>query len=266
MSNIHPTAIVDDKATLGAGVEVGPYCIIGPKVVLGDNVHLHSHVVIEGNTSIGEGCEIFPFASIGGKPQDLKFGGEETRLEIGARNRIREYVTMNPGTAGGGALTKVGNDGLFMIGAHVAHDCIVGNGVIMANNATLAGHVVVGDFAIIGGLSAIHQFVRIGAHAMVGGMTGVENDVIPFGSAMGERARLSGLNIVGLKRRGFSKEDIHNLRRAYRMLFADEGTMGERVQDVKKLFGENDAVMDIITFVAEQSSRGITQPQTGHAD
>ncbi len=266
MSNIHPTAIVDEKASYGAGVEIGPYCIIGPNVSLGDNVRVHSHVVIDGHTTIGEGTEIYPFASIGGNPQDLKYAGEETRLEIGARNRIREYVTMNPGTEGGGSLTSVGNDGLFMIGAHVAHDCIVGNHVIMANNATLAGHVVVSDFAIIGGLSAIHQFVRIGAHAMVGGMTGVENDVIPFGSVMGERARLSGLNIVGLKRRGFSKEDIHNLRRAYRMLFADEGTMGERVQDVKKLFGDNTAVMDIVNFMVEQSSRGITQPQVGHAD
>lgn len=265
-ATIHPTAIVDPAASLDEDVKIGPYCIVGADVVLGDGVTLHSHVVVDGRTEIGAGTEIFPFASIGMQPQDLKYKGEPSTLIIGRNNRIREHVTMNPGTEGGGMETRVGDNGLFMVGAHVAHDCIVGNNVIMANNATLAGHVVLEDFAIIGGLSAIHQFVRIGKHAMVGGMSGVENDVIPYGSVMGDRARLSGLNIVGLKRRGFNKEDVHNLRRAYRMLFADEGTMGERVQDVAKLFDDNSGVMEIVEFMSGSSSRGITQPKSGHGD
>lgn len=266
MPQIHPTAIVDPAARIGADVEIGPYCVVGPDVSLGDGVRLHSHVVVDGRTEIGEGTQIFPFASIGTQPQDLKYSGEPSRLIIGKFNRIREHVTMNPGTEGGGMETRVGDNGLFMVASHVAHDCIVGNNVILANNATLAGHVVVGDFAIIGGLSAVHQFVRIGQHAMVGGMSGVENDVIPYGSVMGDRARLSGLNIVGLKRRGFGKEDVHNLRRAYRMMFADEGTMSERLADVAKLFDGNAAVKDILDFMSTVSSRGVTQPRAGHGD
>jgi UDP-N-acetylglucosamine acyltransferase len=267
MTNIHPSAIVDPLATLADTVRVGPFCSIGPNVVLEANVHLHSHVVIDGRTKIGEGSEIFPFASIGLAPQDLKYRGEESFLEIGKRNKIREYVTMNPGTEGGGLLTRVGDDCLFMVGAHVAHDCLVGNNVILANNATLAGHVTVGDFAIIGGLSAVHQFVRIGPHAMIGGMSGVENDVIPYGSVMGDRASLCGLNVVGLKRRGFDKETIHRMRSAYRMLFADEGTIKERVADVAEIFGTDEAVKQIVDFVQAQSSRGLTQPRAlGQAD
>lgn len=264
MSSIHQTAIVDPKASLGKNVQIGPYCIIGADVKLGDDVKLHSHVVVDGDTEIGAGTEIYPFASIGTRPQDLKFAGEKSKLVVGKNNQIREYVTMNPGTDGGGLLTKVGDNCLFMMSTHVAHDCILGDNVILANNATLAGHVVVGDFAIIGGLSAVHQFVRIGSHAMIGGMSGVENDVIPFGSVMGERANLSGLNIIGLKRRGFSKTDIHTLRNAYRVLFAPEGTLGERVDDVGEMFGDNDVVADILTFIKEASSRGLTQPETGH--
>ena len=266
MTQVHPTAIIDSNASVAGDVEIGPYCIIGPNVTLESGVKLHSHVVVDGRTVIGEKTEIFPFASIGTPPQDLKYNGEPSELFIGKRNKIREHVTMNPGTEGGGLVTRVGDDGLFMVGVHVAHDCIVGNNVIMANNATLAGHIVVEDFAIIGGLSAVHQFVRIGRHAMVGGMSGVENDVIPYGSVMGDRAKLSGLNIVGLKRRGFSKDDVHNLRRAYRMLFADEGTMSERVIDVSKLFDGNSGVMEIVEFMSSDSSRGITQPRSGHAD
>lgn len=265
-ATIHQTAIIDPAAVIGEGVIIGPYCVVGAEVKLGDGVRLHSHVVVDGRTEIGEETEIFPFASIGTQPQDLKYNGEPSKLIIGRKNRIREHVTMNPGTEGGGMETRVGDNGLFMVGVHVAHDCIVGNNVIMANNATLAGHVIVEDFAIIGGLSAVHQFVRIGKHAMVGGMSGVENDVIPYGSVMGDRARLSGLNIVGLKRRGFNKDDVHHLRRAYRMLFADEGTMGERVQDVAKLFDGNSGVMEIVEFMAASSSRGITQPKSGHGD
>ncbi|MEC9266281.1 MAG: acyl-ACP--UDP-N-acetylglucosamine O-acyltransferase [Alphaproteobacteria bacterium] len=262
MADIHPTSVVDPRAKLADSVKIGPFCVVGPEVELGEDVVLRSHVVLDGNTQVGAGTEIYPFASIGLAPQDLKYRGEKTRLEIGARNKIREYVTMNPGTEGGGSLTKVGDDCLFMVGSHVAHDCIVGHHVILANNATLAGHVVLGDFAIVGGLSAVHQFVRIGPHAMIGGMSGVEHDVIPYGSVMGDRASLCGLNIVGLKRRGFDKETIHRMRSAYRMLFADEGTIKERVADVDEVFGTEEAVRQILEFVRVQSSRGLTQPRS----
>jgi UDP-N-acetylglucosamine acyltransferase len=264
MASIHPTAVIEDGASLGKDVDIGPYCVVGGQVSLGDGVRLHSHVVVGGRTAIGEQSEIFPFASIGLQPQDLKFAGEASELVIGARNKIREHVTMNPGTAGGGLITRVGDDCLFMVAAHVAHDCIVGNHVILANNATLAGHVHVGDFAIIGGLAAVHQFVRIGAHAMVGGMSGVENDLIPYGSAMGDRARLRGLNLVGLQRRNFSRDDIHDLRTAYRLLFAQEGTMQERLEDVVQLYADNETVMEIVEFVRHNTSRAILQPKSSN--
>jgi UDP-N-acetylglucosamine acyltransferase len=266
MTEIHSTSIVEDGVILGAGVTVGPFCVLSGGVEIGDGTKLHSHVVIGGKTSIGPDCEIFPFASIGLAPQDLKFGGESSELKIGARNRIREYVTMNPGTEGGGLLTSVGDDCLFMIGAHVAHDCRVGNHVILANNATLAGHVEVGDFAIIGGLSAIHQFVKIGEHSMVGGMSGVENNVIPFGSAMGERARLMGLNLIGMKRHDLPRGDIHAVREAYRILFADDGVMAERVEEVTKNYGDVEAVMSIVRFINGDSSRAILQPKATNGD
>lgn len=262
--SIHPTAIVEDGARLGEGVEIGPFCMVGAQVALGDRVRLVSHAVVAGQTTVGAETEIFPFASIGHRPQDLKYRGEPSELIVGARNVIREHVTMNPGTEGGGLVTRVGDDCLLMVGAHVAHDCILGDHVIMANNATVAGHVVVGDFAILGGLSAVHQFVRIGKHAMIGGMSAVEHDVIPYGSVMGDRARLSGLNIVGLKRRGYSRDDIHDLRTAYRLLFAEEGTMAERVDDVFELYGANQAVMDIVDFIRADSSRSVVQPRTQH--
>lgn len=261
MTEVHASAIVEPGAKLGEGVRVGPFCTVGPKVVLGDGVELISHVVLAGDTSIGAGTRIYPFASIGNPPQDLKFKGEASRLEIGENNVIREYVTMNPGTEGGGLLTRVGSNCLFMVGAHVAHDCVVGDFVVMANNASIAGHVELGDFAILGGLAGVHQFVRIGHHAMVGGMTAVENDIIPFGSVMGGRARLSGLNVIGLKRRNFGRDDIHALRTAYRLLFAEEGTMAERLGDVAELYGENEAVMEIVNFISLESSRGLTQPR-----
>ncbi|MBS27536.1 MAG: acyl-[acyl-carrier-protein]--UDP-N-acetylglucosamine O-acyltransferase [Alphaproteobacteria bacterium] len=264
MTDIHPTAVIEDGAKLGANVKIGPYSVVGSQVKLGDGVCLQSHVVVGGRTRIGAETEMFPFASIGLAPQDLKFAGEDSELIVGARVRIREHVTMNPGTSGGGLVTQVGDDCLFMVGSHVAHDCIVGNNVILANNATLAGHVHVGDFAIIGGLAAIHQFVRIGAHAMVGGMSGVENDLIPYGSAMGERARLRGLNLVGLQRRDFSRDEVHNLRTAYRLLFAQEGTMQERVDDVVELYSEDEGVMEIVNFVREQTSRAILQPKSAN--
>lgn len=262
MAAIHSSAIVAAGAKLGEGVEIGPFCAIGAHVELGANVKLHSHVVVEGHTRVGARCSIFPFASIGHQPQDLKFKGEPSRLEIGDDTIIREHVTMNPGTAGGGMLTKVGNRCLIMVGSHVAHDCKLGDNVIMANNATLGGHVVVEDFAFLGGLCAVHQFVRIGRHAMVGGMSGVENDVIPYGSVMGDRARLGGLNLVGLKRRGFSREDIHSLRTAYRLLFAQEGTMAERIGDVAQLFSATKAVQEIVDFIKADSQRALCQPRS----
>ncbi len=266
MPKIHPTAVVDPKASIAADVEIGPFCVVGPDVVLHSGVRLISQVAVDGLTEIGEGTVIYPFASIGHRPQDLKYHGEPSRLIIGKRNQIREGVTMNPGTEGGGMLTQVGDHGLFMVGAHVAHDCIVGDHVIFANNATLGGHVTVGDFAIIGGISAVHQFVRIGQHAMIGGASGVETDVIPYGSVLGNRAHLSGLNIVGLKRRNFNRETIHTLRRAYRLLFAPEGNMNERVEDVANLFADCEPVMEIVAFVRQETSRGICQPSSLEKD
>jgi len=260
MSEIHSSSVIADTAVIGKDVSIGPFCVVGPKVTLGDGVKLSSHVSIDGITSIGSGTQIFPFASIGHQPQDLKFGGEESRLEVGSNNVIREHVTMNPGTSGGGLLTKVGNNCLFMVGAHVAHDCMIEDNAILVNNATLAGHVNVGEWAIIGGLSAVHQFVRIGRHAMIGGMTGGENDVIPYGSVIGNRARLSGLNIVGIKRRNFSREEIHDIRKAYRLIFAEEGTMTERLEDVAEDFANIEPVMEIVNFIRAESSRAICKP------
>lgn len=261
-SNIHPTAIIDPKAQLGVDVEIGPYCVVGPDVELGDRVRLISHVVVDGRTKIGAETVIYPFASIGQRPQDLKYHGELSTLEIGARNQIREYVTMNPGTEGGGMLTRVGDNGLYMIGVHVAHDCVVGNNVVMANNATLAGHVVVGDFSVIGGLAAVHQFVRIGPHAMIGGMSGVESDVIPYGMVKGERAHLAGLNVVGLERRGFDRDDIHALRSAYRILFSSEGTMAERLEDVAEHYKDRTLVESMVSFIRSRASRALCQPKS----
>ena len=261
MSDIHPTAIVNAAATIGDKASVGPYSIVGPDVELGDGVELMSHVVVDGRTSIGANTQIFPFASIGLPPQDQKYKGEPSRLTIGRDNVIREHVTMNPGTEGGGMETNIGNNCLFMIGAHVAHDCQIGDHVILVNNATLAGHVTIQEWVIIGGLAAVHQFVRIGKHAMIGGKTGVVEDVIPYGSVIGNRARLSGLNIIGLKRRDFSRDDIHSLRKAYRLIFAEEGTMAERIQDVAELFPDNEPVRDIIDFITADFSRAICQPK-----
>lgn len=261
MPKIHPTAIVAPGARLADDVVIGPYCIIGEHVTLDSGVSLHAHVVVEGRTTIGAGTRVFPFASIGLEPQDLKYRGEESFLEIGCNNTIREYVTMNPGTAGGGMVTRVGNASLFMVGVHIAHDCQIGDGVVMANNATLAGHVVIEDHAVLGGLSAVHQFVRIGRHAMVGGMSGVERDVIPYGQVMGDRARLNGLNIVGMQRGGFSREDISGLRSAYQHLFSAEGTLVERVDEVARRYAGIPPVDDIIAFIRADSNRAICQPK-----
>lgn len=265
MASIHPSAIVDPAAEIGDGVEIGPYCIVGAECVLSDGVRLVAHVVVDGRTEIGPNTHVYPFACIGLQPQDLKYKGEPSVLKIGANNVIREHVTMNPGTEGGGMLTSVGNNCLFMVGAHVAHDSHIGNHVILANNATLAGHVQVEDYAILGGLSAVHQFCRIGKHAMIGGMSGVEQDVIPYGSVVGNRARLAGLNLVGLKRRGFDRSEVNALRQAYRLLFAEEGTLVERMNDVAELHGGNELVMDIIEFIRTDTTRAICQPTAEHA-
>lgn len=264
MTDIHPTALIEDGAQIGDNVSIGPYCVVGNDVVLGDGVRLLSHVVVAGRTTVGPNTHVYPFASIGHQPQDMKYHGEPSTLEIGANNIVRENVTMNPGTEGGGMVTRVGNNCLFMVGAHVAHDCIIGNHAIFANNATLAGHVIVEDYAVLGGLSAVHQFVRIGRHAMVGGMSGVEQDVIPYGSVLGNRARLAGLNIVGLRRRKFSRSEIADLRKAYRLLFAEEGSMAERLKDASEMYKDNRAVMDIVEFIRGDSSRSICQPRTEH--
>ncbi|MBK18954.1 MAG: acyl-[acyl-carrier-protein]--UDP-N-acetylglucosamine O-acyltransferase [Rhodospirillaceae bacterium] len=264
MNDIHPTAVIESGAQLGENVSIGAFCSIGPNVTLGDGCRLLSHSVVAGNTSVGANTHIYPFASIGHPPQDMKYQGEPSTLEIGANNIIREHVTMNPGTEGGGMVTTVGNNCLFMVGSHVAHDGIVGNHVIFANNATIAGHVVIEDYAVLGGLCAVHQFVRIGCHAMIGGMSGVEQDVIPYGSVLGNRARLAGLNIVGIRRRGFSRGEIADLRKAYRLLFAEEGSMAERLIDVSEMYKENQAVMDIVDFIRGDSSRAICQPRSEH--
>jgi UDP-N-acetylglucosamine acyltransferase len=259
--SIHQTAVIDPAAQIGKNVSIGPYCTVGPNVTLDDNVQLMSHAVVDGHTTIGAGTVVYPFASLGTKPQDLKYKGEPSTLEIGKNNQIREYVTMSPGTEGGGMTTRIGDNCLFMMSSHVAHDCIVGNNVILANNATLAGHVTVGDFAIIGGLSAIQQFVRIGPHAMIGGMCGIKSDVIPYGLVMGSEAHLSGLNLVGLERRGFSRDDVRNLRSAYRMLFANEGTMAERIEEVAKLYKDAAHIDAVLDFIRARAGKPLCQPK-----
>lgn len=261
--SIHPSSIIEPGAVLGSGVRVGPYCIVGPNVTLGDGVILHSHVVVTGHTSVGGNTQIYPFASLGHPPQDMKYRGEASRLLIGSDCLIREGVTMNPGTVGGGLETVVGDRCVFLTQSHVAHDCRVGNNVIFSNNVMLAGHCQVGDFVILGGGCGVHQFVRIGAHAFVGGLTGVENDLIPYGMAIGNRAHLAGLNIVGLKRRGFDREQIHVLRRAYRLLFADEGTLKERVEDVAVEFAAHPLVHEILDFIRVGGDRAIVTPSAG---
>lgn len=258
-SRIHPSAIIEDGAQIGADVEIGPFCIVGPHVSLGDGVRLHSHVVVTGRTEVGEGTEIHPFAVIGGIPQDLKFKGEETRLVIGARNRIREHVTMNTGTDGGGGVTRVGDDGLFMAGCHVAHDVQIGNRVIVVNNAALAGHCIIADDVIIGGLSGVHQFVRIGQGAIIGAVTMVTNDVIPYGLVQAPRGVLDGLNLVGLKRKGVDRADITALRAAFQMLKDGEGNFQDRA---RKLCDETDSpfVQDMVRFILGPSDRNFLTP------
>ncbi len=262
---IHPSAIVEDGARIGDGAIVGPFSHVGAHAVIGEGCHLISHVVVAGRTTIGARTRIFPFASLGHEPQDLKFKGEVSTLTIGADCLIREGVTMNPGTAGGGLVTSVGDRCAFLANSHVGHDCVVGNNVIFSNNVMLAGHCTVGDFVIIGGGAAIIQFARVGAHAFLGGMSALENDLIPYGMALGNRAYLSGLNIIGLQRRGFPRDEIHSLRRAYRLLFAQEGTLSERVTDVAAEFAGHAAIEEIVAFIRAGGKRSVCTPREGSA-
>ena len=255
--SIHPGAIVDPQAVLGRDVRIGPFCTIGPNVVIGDGAHLVSHVVVDGHTVIGPGVILFPFCTVGLAPQDLKYKNEPTRCEIGARTQIREHCTIHRGTATGRGLTSVGADCMLMAVAHVAHDCALGNHVIVANNAVMGGHVSIGDHAVIGGSAAIHQFVRIGRAAMIGGVSGVEGDVIPFGSVIGNRARLAGLNVVGLKRRGFEKAAIMGLRGAFKTLFKDEGVFAQRLEETRAKFGADPLVAEVLAFIDGDSHRGL---------
>lgn len=259
-ADIHPTAIVEDGAQIGEGCVIGPYSILRSTVRLGARVTLSSHVNIAGNTSIGDDTRIFPFASLGEEPQDLKFDGEEAFLEIGAGNTIREHVTMNPGTTGGGGRTIVGDRNLFMMGSHVAHDCRVGSDVVVANNVALAGHVDIADRVVLGGLCGIHQFCRIGEGAMIGGLAMVVADVIPYGTAMGDRATLAGLNLTGLKRRGADKDDMHGLRAAFKDLFEGEGTLRDRATLIAGSGQKNPLVTKVTDFILEDSNRSFLTP------
>ena len=262
MNNIHSTAIVSSKAELGNNIYIGPYCIINENVKINDNCKFLANVYMEGNTTVGVNCTFYPFSSIGTKPQDLKYKGEKSELTIGNNNTIREHVTINPGTSGGGLITSIGNNCLLMVGCHVAHDCKIENNVILVNNASLAGHVIVEDFAIIGALSGVHQFCRIGKHSMIGAMSGIDSDVIPYGTVLGNRAFLSGLNIIGLKRRGFSKDIIQDLKKAYGVLFvSNEGTISDRIKEVSEDFSKNIPVMEIVDFLTKEKSRSICKPR-----
>ncbi|WPX96424.1 acyl-ACP--UDP-N-acetylglucosamine O-acyltransferase [Candidatus Bandiella euplotis] len=257
---IHKTAIIEDGADINANVEIGPYCIVGKNVKLGEGVKLHPHVVIDGITHIGQNTEIFPFASIGSAPQDLKYKGEKSRVIIGKNNVIREYTTINTGTLLGNMETVVGDNCLFMIGSHIAHDCIVGNNVILANNATLGGHVVLGDNVIIGGLAAVHQHVRIGKFAIIGGVSAVVNDVAPFASVAGDRARIIGINVVGMRRNNFSKESISAIRDVFKEIFYNQDkSFNERIEFAKNSFKEKES-QDVIMFLESNQKRSVCMP------
>ncbi|WP_019961847.1 acyl-ACP--UDP-N-acetylglucosamine O-acyltransferase [Woodsholea maritima] len=257
---IHPTALVDPKAKLGENVEIGPYCILGPHVQIGDNCRLHGQVQIMGHTEIGAECEIYPFAVLGAPPQDFKYANDPTRLIVGEKNIIREQVTFHIGTAFARGQTVIGSNSFFMVGAHVGHDCIVGDGVVFANNATLGGEVTVEDKVIMGGLSAIHQKCRVGKHAFIGGGAPVTGDVIPYGM-VDNHGQLAGLNLVGLKRRGFGRDCIHDLRAAYRLIFALEGAFSERVEDAARIFAERPEVGEILAFIKAPAARPLCMPE-----
>ena len=256
---IHSSSIISKKTKIGKNVKIGPFCNVGDFVELADNVELISNVHIEGQTIIGNGTKIYPFASIGTTPQDLKFQNEPNSLTIGERNTIREYVTINPGTAGGGGQTTIGNDCLFMISSHVAHDCKIGNNVIIANNVPLGGHVTIEDSVVIGGNSAVQQFTRIGRLAMIGGMTGVLKDVIPFGLSIGNRNYLQGLNLIGLRRKNYENKKIMELDQAYKEIFSSK-KLHENISKINNQFKENDLVKEVINFIARDKKRAICTP------
>ena len=256
---IHKSSIIDKKAKIHKDVKIGPFCVIGPDVEIHDKVELISNVHIEGNTKIGSGTKIFPFSSIGTMPQDLKYKGENNSLEIGEKNIIREYVTINPGTEGGGGKTSIGNNCLLMISSHIAHDCKVGNNVVIANNVPLGGHVTIEDSVVIGGNSAVQQFTRIGKMAMIGGMTGVLHDVIPYGLSIGNRNYLQGLNLIGLRRAKFENKDIIGLTEAYKEIFATKN-LTENLSKLNGEFKENTLVKDIIEFITKDKKRSICTP------
>jgi len=253
---IHKTALVSKKAEIGENVSIGPYCIIGDGVIIREDCRLISNVIIEGQTEIGAECTIYPFSSIGFPPQDLKYRGEKTGVRIGRRNIIREYTTIHRATSGGEGLTEVGDSNYLMAYVHIAHDCRIGNSVVMANAATLAGHVIIEDFVIMGGLIAVHQFTRIGAYAMVGGFSGVGQDIAPYTMASGARAKLYGLNVIGLKRHGFSDETINTLKKAYKMLFRENRTLREALKLIKTELPETREIKHLVHFI-EENKRGI---------
>ena len=258
---IHHTAIIHQGAEIDNNVSIGPYSVIGSNVKIGKNSKIFSHVIIDGYTQIGVNNQIYPFSVIGSNPQHYKFSGEITELSIGDNNVIREHVTIHPGTEVGTKITKIGNNGFFMVGSHIAHDCEVGNNVIFVNNAVIGGHVKISDYVYLGGQSAVHQFCRIGKHAIIGAGTTIDGDVIPFTSVVGSRGFLSGLNLVGLKRRSFTKEQIKILRNVYRLLFAPEGTFNERLFEVKEAYNDNLLIKEILTFLSNDSSRPLIHPK-----
>jgi UDP-N-acetylglucosamine acyltransferase len=263
-ADIHPTAIVADGARVGAGCRIGPYCVVGPEVELGEAVVLEAHVVVAGRTRLGAGCTVYPFASLGQPPQDLRWRGEATELVVGERTTIREYASLSPGTAHGGGITRIGDECYLMMNSHVGHDCRVGDRVIMANSVALAGHVEVGDGANLGGLTGVHQRVRIGPGAMIGGLSAVSADVIPFGMVAGDRAKLIGLNLVGLKRRGHDRASIAELRSAFADMFDGGGTLLERVRSARERHGSNPLIAEIADFVMAETNRSFTQPRGRH--
>ena len=256
-ATIHPAAIIEPGAVIGEGASVGPWCHIGPHARIGDRARLVSHVVVDGHTTIGEDVVIYPFCTVGLAPQDLKYKGEPTRCEIGPRTQLREHCTIHRGTVTGTGLTRVGADCLLMAVVHVAHDCEVGDGVVIANNVVMGGHVTIGERAVIGGSAAVHQFVRIGRGAMVGGVSGVEADVIPFGSVIGNRARLAGLNVIGLRRRGADRSALHALRSAVRAIFTGTGVFADRLIAVRAEYGDQPLVDEVLAFIDAPSKRGL---------
>ena len=256
---INKLAIIDPKAKISPNVKIGPYSIIGANVQIGEGSEIQSHVSIVGNTIIGNNNKIYPFASIGNDPQDLKFDGEETKLEIGDNNKIREYVTINPGTKGGGGLTKIGNNCLFMVSSHIAHDCLVGNNVILANNVPLGGHAEIQDNVIIGGNSAVQQFTRVGRSAMIGGMCGVVRDIIPYGIAHGNRSVLQGLNLIGHRRKNIPNKEIMTLSEAYKEIFKDEN-LTRNLTNLDKDYKKNELVLEVVNFLEKDKKRPICTP------